>query len=358
MTKRRLLISAVVVAILGVLIYLQVRTWKRFNWEAFATWTENVNWWVILPAIGAIYLADALRALRWAIFLRPIQKVQARRLIASQFIGFAGLALLGRPGEFIRPYIIARKTRLTFSSQVAVWTVERIFDTSAVALLLATQIIFSSSMHDMEDYSAIRKGGILLILLVLVGIAIAFFIRRNSKTFAAWVGRRFRPHVPNLSRKLEHKILAFGEGLNTIHDLPSFLGISLISLSIWMLVVGAYFLVTHAYGASELQDLSFSHATLLMAVSVAGGVLQLPLIGGGSQLATISVLLHVFEISPDTPELATSCGILLWLVTFMSVAPVGLALARHEHLSLRKLSKEPEELQQKMGSEAIEPVVE
>ena len=39
------------------------------------------------------------------------------------------------------------------------------------------------------------------------------------------------------------------------------------------------------------------------------------------------------------PELALSCGILLWLVTFMSCIPMGLTLAHREHLSLRKLSK-------------------
>jgi hypothetical protein len=38
--------------------------------------------------------------------------------------------------------------------------------------------------------------------------------------------------------------------------------------------------------------------------------------------------------------MAVSCGILLWLVTFMSCIPVGLAFARHEHLSLKKLSEE------------------
>jgi hypothetical protein len=40
------------------------------------------------------------------------------------------------------------------------------------------------------------------------------------------------------------------------------------------------------------------------------------------------------------PELAASCGILLWLVTFAAVIPLGLALAHFERLSLRKLSKE------------------
>ena len=39
-------------------------------------------------------------------------------------------------------------------------------------------------------------------------------------------------------------------------------------------------------------------------------------------------------------ELAASCGIMLWLVTFIAVIPVGLLLAHRERLSLRKLSQE------------------
>jgi hypothetical protein len=39
------------------------------------------------------------------------------------------------------------------------------------------------------------------------------------------------------------------------------------------------------------------------------------------------------------PEAALSCGILLWLTTFMSCIPVGLVFAHRGHLSLRKLSK-------------------
>jgi hypothetical protein len=38
--------------------------------------------------------------------------------------------------------------------------------------------------------------------------------------------------------------------------------------------------------------------------------------------------------------MAASCGILLWLVTFAAVIPLGLVLAHHERLSLRKLSAE------------------
>jgi hypothetical protein len=54
-------------------------------------------------------------------------------------------------------------------------------------------------------------------------------------------------------------------------------------------------------------------------------------------MATIATLSSVFDVPP---EMAASCGILLWLVTFAAVVPTGLVLAHRERLSLRKLSVE------------------
>jgi hypothetical protein len=68
-------------------------------------------------------------------------------------------------------------------------------------------------------------------------------------------------------------------------------------------------------------------------------------VGGGSQLATIGTLVGVFGL---TKELATSCGIMLWLVTFMSVIPAGLALAHHEHVSLTRLEEESLQAEEKV----------
>jgi hypothetical protein len=87
----------------------------------------------------------------------------------------------------------------------------------------------------------------------------------------------------------------------------------------------------------HLSNLDVPRVLLLMGFSMVGSVVQLPAVGGGSQLAVISALQVVYGIPP---EMAVSCGILLWLVTFMSCVPIGLALARREHLSLRELSEE------------------
>jgi hypothetical protein len=104
----------------------------------------------------------------------------------------------------------------------------------------------------------------------------------------------------------------------------------------WFMIIMAYQEVAHSYGVAIL-NIRRSQVLVLMGASMIGSMVQLPGIGGGSQLATIATLHRIFDVPP---ELAASCGIMLWLVTFVAVVPVGLLLSHHERLSLRKLSAE------------------
>ena len=125
-------------------------------------------------------------------------------------------------------------------------------------------------------------------------------------------------------------------GLNTIHGPVSLLWLSLVSVGMWYMIALAYHEVTHSYGVDALE-IPVSQLLILIFASMLGSMLQLPAVGGGSQMATIATLSSVFDVPP---EMAASCGILLWLVTFAAVVPLGLLLAHREGLSLRKLSVE------------------
>ena len=154
---------------------------------------------------------------------------------------------------------------------------------------------------------------------------------------AHWVEDRFSHLAENLGHRSAQKIREFTVGLNTIHGPVAFLQLSAVSVLMWWVIALAYKEVTHAYGA-PMAAMSVTKVLLLMGSSMIGSMVQLPGVGGGSQLATISALDHVFDIVPK--ELTVSCGIMLWLVTFVAVVPVGLLLSHHERLSLRKLSEE------------------
>jgi len=368
MSKKRFLITVLVLGVLAFLVYLQVRTWRRFDWHRFWMATGNTNKFDLLAGVALVWVDYYLRALRWKIMLRPVCEAKTVDLLAPTVIGFTGLALLGRPGEFIRPYLISRKMNLTVSSQLAVWTVERIFDAGAFTLVMAINILcFSHQLRQLPGFRDAPTRSFLGIqftafglfeafsvgVLVWVAIAgfVAFRVRSNPERASRFFGRLFGLFSAKLGAGAAKRVRSFGEGLNTIKDFRSFLQIAGLSLVIWVFIGLAYLAVTHAYSIHHLAHLQLQHVLLLTAASVAGGTVQLPVVGGGSQLATIGMLRGVFNLSP---ELSISCGIMLWLVTFMSVVPLGLALARTEHVSLMKIEKESLEEGEKAQEESEE----
>jgi glycosyltransferase 2 family protein len=352
--KKKILITLVLL-VLATLVYFQIRTWKKFDWHSFREQTEGVNVGLILLGTGIIYFDYYLRALRWRILLRPVHQTKTSRLVAPTMIGFTALALLGRPGEFIRPFLIGRKEGLPMSSQLAVWVVERLFDMGAFALIMALNVIlFADQLRELDGFqehpsafNIFKMSAFGLLLGVVVAAALALLMRRNPEGAARSVEKSLGRFSHRFAKALARRVHTFGEGLNTIHDTKSFVQIVVISLALWLTIGGAYFCVTHAY-ADIRPDMTLSSCFLLTGASVAGGTLQLPAVGGGSQLATIGTLVGVFGYSK---ELSISCGIMLWLVTFMSVIPAGLILAHLEHVSLTKAEKESLQEEQKVMEE-------
>lgn len=339
--NKRLFVTTGVLVCLAVLIGLQVHNSEKFDWHKFWLETRNIHWAMILLGVLLIHGNYFLRAVRWSIFLRPIKgRISSWELVPSQIVGFAGLALLGRPGELIRPYLVARREQLTFSSQLAVWTIERIFDLASIGLILGINVLVSPLIRQLPSHSNLLWAAGLLLTGVSAAAVFAYAIRRNGPRIAAQLEKLIGRFAPRAGRQIAEKITAFGDGLHTIHDAASFASLAAVSLLIWIVIVLAYLAVARAY--PEIADtMSFSDTVsfvvLLLGCSVAGSMIALPAVGGGPQLATISAMVYFFKLKP---EVATSCGIMLWLTTFASVIPTGLIVARMEHISLRKLSEE------------------
>jgi hypothetical protein len=71
-----------------------------------------------------------------------------------------------------------------------------------------------------------------------------------------------------------------------------------------------------------------------------GTVIQLPGIGGGMQMVSVLVLHEIFGIPV---EVATSMTLVIWIITFVILVPVGIPLALHEGLNWKKLKALREE---------------
>src|SRR5208282_5915880 len=249
MDKKRILASVVVFLILAVLVYLQYRHWRTFDWPTFWSQTHRIKKIHVLHGVALIYLAYGMRAWRWKIFLQPVRpKTRTLDMISPTLVGFTGLALLGRAGEFIRPYLIARRTDLPFSSQLAAWAVERIFDVGAFTVLMVLAIFLPSALPAIphpEYYERFREGGFLLIGVVAALTIAAIVVRRSGDAVAQWVEERFGHLSANFGHKMAQKVREFGRGLDTIHSPLSMLWLILVSVGMWYIIALAYQEVTH-----------------------------------------------------------------------------------------------------------------
>lgn len=228
MNKKRTLIYSGVFIVLAVLVYFQFREWRNFDWGKFMEHTRDVTWRHVLHGIVLIYISYILRAVRWKIFLRPVRpEASIAALIPPTLVGFTGLALLGRPGELIRPYLIARRVKLSFSSQMAVWAVERIFDLAAFTVLMVSAIFLPTKLR---EFAAARPAydhwlhvaGYFLTALVAGLFTVALAISYRGPVMANWVELRFSHLASRLGHRVAQRIREFSAGLNTIHGPVSF----------------------------------------------------------------------------------------------------------------------------------------
>src|SRR5271167_319706 len=210
MNKKRILVFGIVLIVLCLLIYLQVRTWKNFDWAVFWSRTDQVKPLGLFAGFALTYLAYVLRAVRWRIFLKPVCKTTTARMLAPQFIGFSALALLGRAGEMVRPYIIAKKERLTFTSQMAVWGVERIFDMGSFAVLLALSFL-SPDLHALPFYHALREAAFALMALVAALVVGVVVVRRSGERVANRLHQLLVGFAPKLADHVREKVRSFSE---------------------------------------------------------------------------------------------------------------------------------------------------
>ncbi|MGB0062854.1 MAG: lysylphosphatidylglycerol synthase transmembrane domain-containing protein [Terracidiphilus sp.] len=345
-----------------VALVLWARTRVHFDFHIFAAQLSQADWRLIVLALLCIYGGFAFRAFRWSQLVRHTQHVPPLSLVGSQVIGFTAVALIGRVADPVRPYLVAKKTGLPLSTQVAVYIVERLLDAGSVALIFSIAMFWvpgdailnvtahAGALANLAQHHrtlalfVARYGGLVLTLL---GTLFLFAIRIAGGPVAAFFEHSFGFVSKNLGQSIAHKIRAFHSGLDTMRSLRDFAVVAGLSLSMWMLISFAYFETCRAFTASpELAGITVPKCVLLMVASGTASVIQLPVIGWFSQIGLVVVALT--GILGAKAEAATACAATLLLVTFLGVVPVGLIWAQFDNVSLRKVTAESEEAEEEL----------
>jgi uncharacterized membrane protein YbhN (UPF0104 family) len=318
--------------VLGVGVFL-LRGQIHFDWRTFAAQMRQADWWLFGAGLLLIYGAYVLRAVRWALFLRPAKTVGLFSLLGTQVIGFTAVAMFGRPADLARPYLVSRRTRIPLPAQVAVWAVERIFDFGSNALIFACILLFAPKSEQVPHPDAVRSLGIAAMVAVAGFIVFALSMRKGGDAVARLFGRIFGMLSPKLGESVREKVLAFRDGLSAVNSFSSFLQALILSLVMWLMIVYSYLETLRAFTASvPLHTMTLARCVVLM--------LQLPIIGWFTQIGLVAKAIQSFFGVASEPALGAAT--MLLIITFLGVMPIGLIWSRFEHVSLKKLTEESE----------------
>jgi ABC-type multidrug transport system fused ATPase/permease subunit len=181
-------------------------------------------------------------------------------------------------------------------------------------------------------------GGWLVGALSIVVLALLAAFRH----FSAGMRRRLLGALSALPerhfKKADRLITAFVEGVASTKSQKAMLLVVWYTVLEWATIALTVFCVMRAFGGA--LHFGWLDVLIFLGFLAFGAVVQIPGVGGGTQVVSVLVLTELFRVPL---EISTSVALVLWFISFVVVVPPGVALALHDGIRWRTLKQlEPE----------------
>jgi uncharacterized protein (TIRG00374 family) len=181
---------------------------------------KNVRFWTIPLYVVTLVAMSYFRAVRWRFLLRSIADIPRRRLLAVSWIGFAAILVMPfRLGEFVRPYMIREKGKVSLTAATSSVVAERVVDGLFLSVVLAAALVLVPTIVPLPQtvvgipvtVEHVRMSGFFMLGLFTVAflvIAIFFFAR-------GWAHRMTIAIIGRVSMPLAEKLASMAEKFAT-----------------------------------------------------------------------------------------------------------------------------------------------
>lgn len=335
----------VALAAVAIGVWFLVRRWAEagFDLRLFFSSLARANPAWIAAAGACVCLSFLARACRWQVMILPQQPdVSIGPLYSATFVGFAALLTFGRPGEFVRPWLIAKRTGLPVASQIAAWLLERIYDTLIAVGIFGISLTLLPKPR-LSPGSALRwlleKGGFMAAILSLLCLFVLILLHRHADTLSSRLGQALQFLEAHHHQTAMKTVEAAVQGLASTRNPSAILLLFIHSLLVWSCAYFSFFSIFHAFPESARFD--WVSTLVCLALVSFGAIIQIPGIGGGVQLVAVLVLTEIFHLHIEP---ATGIAFMIWFVTIVVTIPAGLVLALKGGVNWHKLKQIKSEL--------------
>lgn len=271
----------------------------------------------LVPAAALSLLLMVFRAWRWQLELRPLARLGIGQLWLVCAIAYMAINLLPvRLGEFVRPWLLSRRSRVTFSNVVGNLVVEKTMDSICILFYILMGLLTTADLP-----AWVRRGALFpAVGAVLLAGVVAVLWWKGEPFVDQWVVR-FLPE--RFGAGLKRVTRAILDGMRILPDGRLLATVFVVSLALWFLPILSSYVIIRAFAF----DVPFSAALVVFIFIGFGTALpNAPGMIGTYQYACV-LALGLFGVNQTD---ALAYGLVLnavQLVTIVGQGLVALALA-------------------------------
>lgn len=289
---------------------------------------KRANYWYLLLALFFIFFSHWMRAVRWRYLMAPIQKVKTKHLFTALIIGYmANTFTPAHLGEFLRAYVLGRKTQVKTSSIFGTIVIERIIDVLTLLFLMAlTFVVFPFPDWVTKSGYAMFAGVVILLVLLII-------IKRNRDKSLRILNKIMRPLPKKISLKVDGLFHSFFDGVVGLKNWRHYVITAVLSLLIWACYGAALQVSFYAFDFVSQYNLPWTAALVVLVITTISIIVPSSPGYVGTYHLLCQLSLGMFAIPKSE---ALTFAFVLHGINFIPILIVGLIIASVEGISLSK----------------------
>ncbi len=289
----------------------------------------NGSW--LLGAAVVSLLIMVFRAWRWQLELRPLEHLPLGRLWVISSVAYLAINLLPvRLGEVVRPWLLSRRSNVSFSNVVGNIVLEKTVDLVVIVFYILVGLLTISALPPWVRQLAFVPAVVAIILVSLV----LLFWWKGEVFIDRWVVGRL---PQRFGSRLKSILASVADGMRVIPNTGLLLTVFLVSLALWFLPILSSYIMIRAF------DLNAPFSAALVVFIFIGFGTALPNLPGmiGPYQYACQLALGLFGVS-DVDGLAY--GLVLNAVQFLTLVAQGLCALPIAGVSFADIRKAGDEV--------------
>ncbi len=238
----------------------------------------DANYLFVAPGVALYLGAVWVRTLRWQVLMRHMRPVSVVRLFPVVVVGYMANNLLPmRIGELVRSYYVGEREGVSKTSALATILIERVLDAVVLLLFVAVIALFLPVAGLAEAFG--DKYGVPWPLLVLA-LSVPFFGLFAVLVLLALFPARpllfvlllLRPLPERIESPMRHLVHMFLDGLVSLRSARRIAFLMLLTVPIWLLEAGLFFLVGYSFGLEDIYESAGQMALALVLVTAVANI--------------------------------------------------------------------------------------